>query len=78
MFYDNILTGLGIHIINFLVIIFIIIFSKLSLKEKNVLQSLTLLIIVENDKYFNATILYNYTDTISSNIWNYVSSNYIW
>lgn len=46
MFYGNILAGLGIHIINLLVIVFIIIFSNLSLKEKNVLQSLTLLIIL--------------------------------
>jgi len=46
MFNGQILTGLGIHIINFLAIILIIIFSKLSLKEKNVLQSLTLLILL--------------------------------
>lgn len=46
MFYDQIITGLGIHIANFLAIIFIIIFGNLSLKEKNVLQSLTLLILL--------------------------------
>lgn len=46
MFYGQILTGLGMHIINFLAIILIIIFSKLSLKEENVLQSLTLLILL--------------------------------
>lgn len=46
MFYDQILAGLEIHIINFLVIILIIIFGNLSLKEKNILQSLTLLILL--------------------------------
>ena len=46
MFYGNILYGLGIHIINLLGIIFIIIFSNLSTKEKNILQSLSLLIIL--------------------------------
>ncbi len=46
MFYDQILTGLGIHIINFIAIILIIIFGKLPLKEKNILQSLTLLILL--------------------------------
>ena len=46
MFYGQILTGLGIHIVNFLAIILIIIFSKLEIKEKNILQGLTLLIIL--------------------------------
>lgn len=46
IFHGQILTGLGVHIINLLAIILIIIFSKFSLKEKNVLQSLTLLILL--------------------------------
>lgn len=46
MFYGKTLYGLGIHIINLLGIIFIIIFSNLSIKEKNILQSFSLLIIL--------------------------------
>ncbi len=46
MFYADMLSGLGIHIVNFLIIILMIIFGKLSLEEKNVLQSLTLLILL--------------------------------
>jgi hypothetical protein len=41
--YDKIFAGIGIHIINLLAIILIIIFSNLSLKTKNILQSLILL-----------------------------------
>lgn len=40
---NNILAGIGLHIINLLAIILIIIFGNLSLNVKNVLQSLTLL-----------------------------------
>lgn len=43
IFYGQVLTGLGIHIINLFAIILVIIFNKLSLKERNVLQSLILL-----------------------------------
>ena len=46
MFYSQTLLGLGLHIINFLAIIFIIIFSKLEIKEKNFLYSLTLVILL--------------------------------
>ena len=35
MLSGNMLTGLGIHIVNFLAIILKIIFGNLSLKEKN-------------------------------------------
>jgi hypothetical protein len=41
--YGQVLTGLEIHIINLLVIILIIIFGNLSLKTKNILQSVILL-----------------------------------
>lgn len=47
MFYDQISLGLGIHIVNLLIITFILMFSSLTIKEKNVLQSLTLLIILQ-------------------------------
>lgn len=43
MFNDNIYQGIGIHMINILVIILVIIFGNLSLEIKNVLQSLMLL-----------------------------------
>ncbi len=43
IFDGKILTGIGLHIINLLAIILIIIFGNLSLKIKNILQSLTLL-----------------------------------
>lgn len=38
--------GLGIHMINLLAIIFMIIFSSLKLEKKNILQSLTLIILI--------------------------------
>lgn len=41
--YDKILAGVGIHIISLLAIILIIIFGNLSLKTKNILQSMILL-----------------------------------
>jgi hypothetical protein len=41
--YDKIFAGIGIHIINLLAIILIIIFGNLSLKTKNILQILILL-----------------------------------
>lgn len=43
IFYDRILAGVGIHIINLLAIILIIIFGNLSQKTRNILQSLILL-----------------------------------
>lgn len=43
LFYDNIYQGIGIHMINILTIILVIIFGNLSLEMKNVLQSLMLL-----------------------------------
>jgi len=46
MFYSQTILGLGIHIINFLAIIFILIFGKLKEKEKNFLYSLTLVILL--------------------------------
>jgi membrane protease YdiL (CAAX protease family) len=46
MFFGQIIVGLGIHIINLLIIIFLIMFSKINEKEKYLLQSLTLLIIL--------------------------------
>lgn len=46
MYFGDVLPGLGIHIINLLAIIFIIIFSDLDIKVKNVLQSLTLVILL--------------------------------
>lgn len=61
MFYGQILTGLEVHIINFLYIILIIIFGKLSLKERNVLQSLTLLILL---RMINLSIPQFFTTTL--------------
>lgn len=47
MFYNQTIIGLGLHIVNFLAIIFIIIFSRsLKEKEKNILYSLTLVILL--------------------------------
>lgn len=46
IFSKQTFVGLGIHIINLLAIIFIIIFSSMKLEEKNVLQSLTLVILL--------------------------------
>lgn len=46
MFFGEIFPGLGIHIIDLIVIISIITFSSIKLEEKNILQSLTLLIIL--------------------------------
>lgn len=46
MFYNQTIIGLGLHIINFLAIIFILIFGKLKEKEKNFLYSLTLVILL--------------------------------
>lgn len=47
MFYSQTILGLGLHIINFLSIILIMIFSKsLKEKEKNILYSLTLVILL--------------------------------
>lgn len=43
MLYDKILSGLGLHIINLLAMILIIIFGNLSPETKNILQSLILL-----------------------------------
>lgn len=43
IFYNRILSGVGIHIIILLIIILIIIFGNLSPKTKNILQSLILL-----------------------------------
>lgn len=43
MFYGNIYQGIGVHMINILAIILVIIFGNLSLETKNVLQSLMLL-----------------------------------
>lgn len=43
IFSDKILAGVGIHIMSILAIVLIIIFGNLSLKPKNILQSLTLL-----------------------------------
>ena len=40
IFNDNILVGLGLHVINILAIILIITFDNLSLDTKNILQSL--------------------------------------
>lgn len=62
IFYGNILAGLGMHIINLLVIVFIIIFDNISLQEKNILQSLTLLIILRMvnlsmPQFFNGGLL---------------------
>ena len=61
MLSGNMLTGLGIHIVNFLAIILIIIFGNLSLKEKNVLQSLTLLILL---RMINLSIPQFFTTTL--------------
>ena len=44
--YEDILYGLGMHIINLLVIIFLVIFSRSDIKTKYVLQSFTLLILL--------------------------------
>jgi len=62
MFYGKIFHGLGIHIINLLVIIFIIIFSSIRLEEKNVLQSLILVILLRivnlsMPQFFTITLL---------------------
>lgn len=47
IFYDNIIYGLGIHVINLLAITFIIIFrSSLELKMKNILRLISLTIIL--------------------------------
>lgn len=62
MFSGQILTGLGIHIVNFLAIILIIIFGKLPLKEKNVLQSLTLLILL---RMINLSMPQFFTSTLT-------------
>jgi len=62
MFSGQMLTGLGIHIINFLAIILLIIFGKLSLKEKNVLQSLTLLILL---RMINLSMPQFFTSTLT-------------
>lgn len=61
MFYDHMLTGLGVHIVNFLAIIIVIIFGKLPLKEKNVLQSLTLLILL---RMVNLSVPQFFTNTL--------------
>lgn len=42
IFNGNVLSGLGIHIINFLIIVFMIIFGNLNTDIKNVLQGLIL------------------------------------
>lgn len=62
MFYANIFTGLGIHIINLLGIIFIMMFRNLEEKEKNILQSFSLLIIlrmvsISTPQFFTTTLL---------------------
>lgn len=46
MFYGQAIAGLGLHIINLIGIILLTMFGKLDVKEKNVLQSITLLIIL--------------------------------
>lgn len=46
IFSKHIFAGLGIHIINLLAIIFMIIFSSMRLEEKNVLHSLILVILL--------------------------------
>jgi len=46
MFFDKIFQGLGIHIVNLFTIIFIIVFSSVRLEEKNILQSLILIIML--------------------------------
>ena len=43
IFHGQVLTGLGVHIVNLLTIMLVIIFGNQSLKEKNILQSLTIL-----------------------------------
>ncbi len=62
MFYGQIFLGLEIHIINLLLITYIIIFGGLTIKEKNVLQSLTLLTILRMinlsmPQFFTAALL---------------------
>ncbi len=62
MFYSNLFYGLIIHIINIMGIIFILIFSNLDTKIKNILQALTLIILLRLINYsmpqfFNVTIL---------------------
>lgn len=62
MFYSNLFYGLTIHIINIIGITLILIFSNLDTKIKNILQALTLIILLRLINYsmpqfFNLTIL---------------------
>lgn len=61
MYFGDVLPGLGIHIINLLAIIFIIIFSDLDIKVKNVLQSLVLIILL---RMINLSIPQLFTTTL--------------
>lgn len=65
IFGDNIYYGLGIHIFNLLAIIFMIIFLSLDIRIKNVLQSLTLLIIL---RAINLSMPHLFTNVLSQYI----------
>ena len=62
IFNGNIFPGLGIHIINLLLIILLIIFGNLNLDIKNILQGLTLVILLRvvnlsMPQFFTTTLL---------------------
>lgn len=62
IFFGNSYYGLGIHLVNLLAIILIAIFSPIEIKEKNILQALTLPIIlriinISMPQFFTTTFL---------------------
>jgi hypothetical protein len=62
IFFGQTTIGLGLHVINFIAIILLTIFGKLDIKEKNILQSMTLLIILRminmsTPQFFTMTLI---------------------